>query len=220
MEGLQGLLRSIPSTSYLYGLVEFLDKGTQIVGDNATDYARYASRAIKRLKYNYNKGEQFDKASEEEKQQIENIIKAADSIEQQLDRILQLKAEAKAKAQRHNAGFKNTQSNSRVYMDSDGNRYTVDMAAAEYSENEGLVVTINPVHGDDRTESLRKMQEKLNNAIERIENDSVTNPENKESNDKILSTLNILKDSVQNAIENKQNDKIIMNVSENRDWLS
>lgn len=220
VEGLQGLLRSIPSTSYLYGLVEFLDKGTQIVGDNATDYARYASRAIKRLKYNYNKGEQFDKASEEEKQQIENIIKAADSIEQQLDRILQLKAEAKAKAQRHNAGFKNTQSNSRVYMDSDGNRYTVDMSAAEYSENEGLVVTINPVHGDDRTESLRKMQEKLNKAIERIENDSVTNPENKESNDKVLSTLNILKDSVQKAIENKQSDKIVMNVSENRDWLS
>lgn len=220
VEGLQGMLRSIPSTSYLYGLVEFLDRGAQIVGDNATDYARYASRAIKRLKNDYNKGEAFEKASAEEKQQIENVIKAADSLEQQFDRILQLKAESKAKAQRHNAGFKNTATNSKVYTDTDGNRYTVDMPSAEYSENEGLVLTINPVHEDNKKESLQKMQDKINRAIERIEKDSNVNPENKESNNKLLSTLNTLKESVQNALDNKGQDKIIMNVNENREWLS
>jgi len=67
---------------------------------------------------------------------------------------LQLKAEAKAKAQRHDAGFKNTAANSKVYTDTDGNRYTIDMAASEYSENEGLVLTINPVHEDDKEKSL------------------------------------------------------------------
>ena len=133
---------------------------------------------------------------------------------------MQLKAEAKAKSQRHDAGFKNTAANSKVYTDTDGNRYTIDMAASEYSENEGLVLTINPVHEDDKEKSLQDMQNRINKAIERIEKDSVTKPENKENNDKLLATLNNIKNSIQDAVSNKGKDKIIMRADENREWLS
>lgn len=217
---LQEVLNSVPQESYLYGLVDYLNRGKTKLTENPLDLARYMSRVIKRMKYNYNKGEAFESASAEDKQKIENIINAADNIEKQLDRMLELNAEEKAKAERHNAGFKNTQDNSVVWTDEKGNRYILDNPSAEYSENEGLILTLKRVGDNIESKQYAEAAKNLRKQIESLQKDSEKNPSNKETNDKYISVLQKDLDKINKVKESVTDSKIIMNAAENADWLN
>lgn len=217
---LQQVLDSIPQESYLYGLVDYINRGRTKLTENPLDLARYMSRIIKRMKYQYNKGEAFESASAEDKTKIENIINAADNIEKQLDRMLELNAEEKAKAERHNAGFKNTQDNSVVWTDEKGNRYILDNPSAEYSENEGLILTLKRVGDNIESKQYTEAAKNLRKQIESLQKDSEKNPSNKEVNDKYISVLQKDLDKINKVKESITDSKIIMNAAENADWLN
>lgn len=217
---LQEVLDTIPQESYLYGLVDYLNRGRTKLTENPLDLARYMSRVIKRMKYQYGKGEAFDSASAEDKKKIDNIISAADNIEKQLDRMLELNAEEKAKAERHNAGFKNTQNNSVVWTDSKGNRYILDNPSAEYSENEGLILTLKRVGDDTEVRQYNDAAKNLKKQIDSLQSDSEKNPNNKEANDKYISVLQKDLDKLNKAKESITDNRIIMNAAENADWLN
>lgn len=217
---LQEVLNSIPQESYLYNLVDYLNRGRTKLTENPLDLARYMSRVIKRMKYQYNKGEAFDSASVEDKQKIENIISAADNIEKQLDRMLELNAEEKAKAERHNAGFKNTQNNSVVWTDEKGNKYILDNPSAEYSENEGLILTLKRVGDNTEIKQYSEAAKNLKRQIESLQNDSKKNPNNKDANDKYISVLQKDLDKLNKVKESIADNRIIMNAAENEDWLN
>ena len=217
---LQEVLNSIPQESYLYNLVDYLNRGRTKLTENPLDLARYMSRVIKRMKYQYNKGEAFDSASVEDKQKIENIISAADNIEKQLDRMLELNAEEKAKAERHNAGFKNTQNNSVVWTDEKGNKYILDNPSAEYSENEGLILTLKRVGDNTEIKQYSEAAKNLKKQIESLQNDSKKNPNNKDANDKYISVLQKDLDKLNKVKESIADNRIIMNAAENEDWLN
>ena len=217
---LQEVLDTIPQESYLYGLVDYLNRGRTKLTENPLDLARYVSRVIKRMKYQYNKGEAFESASAEDKQKIENIVNAADNIEKQLDRMLELNAEEKAKAERHNAGFKNTQDNSVVWTDEKGNRYILDNPSAEYSENEGLVITLKRVGNNTEVKQYVDAAKNLKKQIDALQSDSEKNPSNKETNDKYISVLQKDLDKLNKAKEAITDNRIIMNAAENADWLN
>lgn len=217
---LQEVLDTIPQESYLYGLVDYLNRGRTKLTENPLDLARYMSRVIKRMKYQYGKGEAFDSASTDDKKKIENIISAADNIEKQLDRMLELNAEEKAKAERHNAGFKNTQDNSVVWTDGKGNRYILDNPSAEYSENEGLILTLKRVGDDTEVRQYNDAAKNLKKQIDALQSDSEKNPNNKETNDKYISILQKDLDKLNKAKESITDNRIIMNAAENADWLN
>lgn len=217
---LQEVLDTIPQESYLYGLVDYLNRGRTKLTENPLDLARYMSRVIKRMKYQYGKGEAFDSASIDDKKKIENIISAADNIEKQLDRMLELNAEEKAKAERHDTGFKNTQGNSVVWVDEQGNRYVLDNPSAKYSENEGLILTLKRVGDNTEVKQYSEAIKNLKKQIDALHSDSEKNPNNKETNDKYISVLQKDLDKLNKAKESITDNKVIVNATENSDWLN
>lgn len=213
---LHTLLDSIPENSYLRSFAEYLNRGAELT-NTPEEYVRYVSRATNRIKYQYQKGDQFENASEEEKKILKEITDISENMAKQLDRVLRISAESRARAQRKNAGFKAEHT---VWQDASGNRYVVRQNEAEYSENEGLILTLQPVSDASDEKHIDKLLENVAKQKERLTKDSEENPENKEANDKIVETLDVIADNLTRQKENPSQNKIIMRTDQNREWLS
>lgn len=167
---------------------------------------------IKRLKYQYDRGEGFESASEEDKKKLEEIVKLADNVGTKLDQILRLNTESKAKAVRHNAGLLTTLSNSRIWRDENGNEYVVSREDIEYSENEGAIITLKPVAKQGLADEISKTLEQLREKIAKLE-------KNPKENEKQIKALKAVMDSLAKDEADVRNKKIIVNAETARPWL-
>ena len=158
---LEEQLASIPEDSHLYSLVEHINKNAQFVKDNPLNYARYVSRLIKRMKWQYSNGEAAKEAPEDIKKKLEEIVSFANNLEAQVDNVVRLNTEARAKATRHNAGLRTTTENSRMWQDENGNKYTVSREDIEYSENEGAIITLRPAVREGLADEISKTMQQL-----------------------------------------------------------
>lgn len=216
---LESQLATIPEDSHLHSLVENINKNAEFVKQNPLNYARYISRLIKRMKWQYANGEAAKNAPEEVKKQLEEIVSLADSIEAQVDRIVRLNTEAKAKSIRHNAGLKTTLSNSRIWEDENGNKYTVSREDIEYSENEGAIITLKPAVRQGLADEISKTMQQLRDRISELNSDSIKNPDNKKENDKKVTAFDAVLKSLQEHEVDIKNKKIVVNAETARPWL-
>lgn len=205
------LIDSIPDDSYLSEIKNKVSRGSSIIGQDNISYARYITKLLNRLKYKYENNTQSENYTDEEREQFKKLKEVTTSLQSQLEKLLQLNAEVKAKAERHNPKFK---TDSTVWFDADGNRYTFDMPNAEYSENEGLILQMRQMRGDDYSET-QEVIDKLEKRKEAINKDSEKNPDNKEKNDKIISGI----DNVIDTIRDVDTKKNIIEVRADNPWL-
>ena len=216
---LEEQLASIPEDSHLYSLVEHINKNAQFVKDNPLNYARYVSRLIKRMKWQYSNGEAAKEAPEDIKKKLEEIVSFANNLEAQVDNVVRLNTEARAKATRHNAGLRTTTANSRMWQDENGNKYTVSREDIEYSENEGAIITLRPAVREGLADEISKTMQQLRDKITEFNNDSVKNPDNKKENDKKVKAFEAVLQSLQEHENDIKSKRIVVNAEEARPWL-
>lgn len=216
---LEEQLASIPEDSHLYSLVEHINKNAQFVKDNPLNYARYISRLIKRMKWQYSNGEAAKEAPEDIKKKLEEIVSFANNLEAQVDNVVRLNTEARAKATRHNAGLRTTTANSRMWQDENGNKYTVSREDIEYSENEGAIITLRPAVREGLADEISKTMQQLRDKITEFNNDSIKNPDNKKENDKKVKAFEAVLQSLQEHENDIKSKRIVVNAEEARPWL-
>lgn len=216
---LEEQLASIPEDSHLYSLVEHINKNAQFVKDNPLNYARYISRLIKRMKWQYSNGEAAKEAPEDIKKKLEEIVSFANNLEAQVDNVVRLNTEARAKATRHNAGLRTTTANSRMWQDENGNKYTVSREDIEYSENEGAIITLRPAVREGLADEISKTMQQLRDKIAEFNNDSIKNPDNKKENDKKVKAFEAVLQSLQEHENDIKSKRIVVNAEEARPWL-
>ena len=216
---LEEQLASIPEDSHLYSLVEHINKNAQFVKDNPLNYARYVSRLIKRMKWQYSNGEAAKEAPEDIKKKLEEIVSFANNLEAQVDNVVRLNTEARAKATRHNAGLRTTTANSRMWQDENGNKYTVSREDIEYSENEGAIITLRPAVREGLADEISKTMQQLRDKIAEFNNDSIKNPDNKKENDKKVKAFEAVLQSLQEHEDDIKSKRIVVNAEEARPWL-
>ena len=216
---LESQLATIPEDSHLYSLVEHINKNAQFVKDNPLNYARYISRLIKRMKWQYSNGEAAKEAPEDIKKKLEEIVSFANNLEAQVDNVVRLNTEARAKATRHNAGLRTTTANSRMWQDENGNKYTVSREDIEYSENEGAIITLRPAVREGLADEISKTMQQLRDKIAEFNNDSIKNPDNKKENDKKVKAFESVLQSLQEHENDIKSKRIVVNAEEARPWL-
>lgn len=216
---LESQLATIPEDSHLYSLVEHINKNAQFVKDNPLNYARYISRLIKRMKWQYSNGEAAKEAPEDIKKKLEEIVSFANNLEAQVDNVVRLNTEARAKATRHNAGLRTTTANSRMWQDENGNKYTVSREDIEYSENEGAIITLRPAVREGLADEISKTMQQLRDKIAEFNNDSIKNPDNKKENDKKAKAFEAVLQSLQEHENDIKSKRIVVNAEEARPWL-
>lgn len=216
---LESQLATIPEDSHLYSLVEHINKNAQFVKDNPLNYARYISRLIKRMKWQYSNGEAAKEAPEDIKKKLEEIVSFANNLEAQVDNVVRLNTEARAKATRHNAGLRTTTANSRMWQDENGNKYTVSREDIEYSENEGAIITLRPAVREGLADEISKTMQQLRDKIAEFNADSIKNPDNKKENDKKVKAFEAVLQSLQEHEDDIKSKRIVVNAEEARPWL-
>lgn len=159
VEQFRQLIDTIPNDSYLSDIKKQINKYAE--SEDNISYARFVVGLMGRMKRNYDDKANSDKLTDQEKAQLKNLQDVANTFQTQLNDLLNVRAENKAKAERHPAKLS---TNSTVWFDQDGNRYTFDMPKAEYSENEGLVLHMYPVTEDakdtDKENLIKKLEER------------------------------------------------------------
>jgi hypothetical protein len=150
------------------------------------------SRVVKRAAYDYKQKIDGDKATDEEKQQLDKLINFADQVSKSLDNSLRLNAETKARAQRHPAGL-NTEN--RVWMDDEGNRYQFDNNKAEYSEDEGLILHVNRLDTKPHVEEEQAISN-LDKLINRYQEQKSKDPENADTYDNLINSARQQKEAL------------------------
>lgn len=131
------LLSSIPQESVLHNIVDEVNKGRDLVGTDALSYARYLKNLMNKLSKRYTDKKDTEGISDQDKQNLDKLQKAAKHLGDQLTRLTDLVDEDNARTQRHNPNFP---SDSTVWFDENGDRYSFDFTNSEYSEKEGLLL--------------------------------------------------------------------------------
>lgn len=131
------LLSSIPQESVLHNIVDEVNKGRDLVGTDALSYARYLKNLMNKLSKRYTDKKDTEGISDQDKQNLDKLQKAAKHLGDQLTRLTDLVDEDNARTQRHNPNFP---SDFTVWFDENGDRYSFDFTNSEYSEKEGLLL--------------------------------------------------------------------------------
>lgn len=169
VEQFRQLISTIPNDSYLSDIKNQISKYAE--SEDNISYARFVVGLMGRMKRNYEDKANQDKLTDQEKDQLKNLQDVADTFQTQLNDLLNVRAENKAKAERHPAKLS---TNSTVWFDQDGNRYTFDMSRAEYSENEGLVLYMYPVTEDTRDTDRENLIKKLEERKQKLQDKTYT----------------------------------------------
>lgn len=193
VEQFKSLIDSIPDDSYLSEIKQQINK--YVGNEDDLSYARFVVGLMGRMKREYSEKLQSDSLSEDEKTKLKNLQDISDNFQIQLNDLLNIRAENKAKAERHPAKLS---TNSSVWFDSDGNRYTFDMSKAEYSENEGLILHMYPVTEDTKDNDKDNIIKKLEDRKKKLQDKEYTEEQSEEQKldkdtidaiDRILSQL-------------------------------
>ena len=159
VEQFRQLVDTIPNDSYLVDIKKQIKKYAD--SEDNISYARFVVGLMGRMKRDYDDKIKSEKLTEPEKVQLKNLQDVTNTFQTQLNDLLNIRAESKAKAERHPAKLS---ANTTVWFDSDGNRYTFDMPKAEYSENEGLILHMYPLTEDskdtDKENLIKKLEER------------------------------------------------------------
>lgn len=152
---LEEQLNQIPQDTALGKFAQRLLQGRNL-SKNDEQYAQYIEATAKTYQKQYQQQLETENASEEEKQQLQNLIDTAKHLGDNIRAIRENIAERNARKQRHDAGFK---ADSRIYHDEEGNTYQFNMQEAEYSQDEGLVLkyrrTNDPEYVKDTDEYIK-----------------------------------------------------------------
>lgn len=159
------ILSSIPENSYLYGIVEEVNKGKQLVADNPIKYARYLKNVMRRLSSNYKNKAEGEGVSEEDKNNLKNLQTIAENVDKKITQLTDLIAEEAARNQRHNPKFP---SDTSVWFDENGDRYVFDFTKSEYSENEGLILSGKKLSDNKEDIATRSTIDKLKKERDKI----------------------------------------------------
>jgi hypothetical protein len=115
------------------------------------------------LKWDYQRKAKDESVSDEDKAKLNKVLEVAEGLTTKLNNIVKLDVEARAKAQVYKPAL---ESESRIWTDEAGNRYQFDMNKAEYSENDGLVLTMHQIFDDDMDASVKDAFTRLDKTIE------------------------------------------------------
>lgn len=120
---LEEQLNKIPQDTVLGKFAQRLLQGKNL-SKNDEQYAQYIEATAKTYQKQYQQQLETENATEEEKQQLQNLIDTAKHLGDNIRSIRENIAERNARKQRHDAGFK---ADSRIYHDEEGNTYQFNM---------------------------------------------------------------------------------------------
>lgn len=158
-------------TNAVYDLiVKPILRGKSLIADDPIAFARFVSQTMRNLKSQYQNKLDEKNMSEAEKELMKKLKTIAETLGDKTDSLANLAVEEKAKARRHKL---NLPTDSQKYRDADGNEYTLQNQNAQYSENEGVVLSLkqsNPENekaAQERIDKLNEIKKDLENELKK-----------------------------------------------------
>ena len=184
------LLSSIPQESVLHNIVDEVNKGRDLVGTDALSYARYLKNLMNKLSKRYADKKDTEGISDQDKQNLDKLQKAAKHLGDQLTRLTDLVDEDNARTQRHNPNFP---SDSTVWFDENGDRYSFDFTNSEYSEKEGLLLRGRKIAQNSEKDRINEQINTLESELKML--DSQEDETSKQSATSLRKTISQLKEA-------------------------
>lgn len=184
------LLSSIPQESVLHNIVDEVDKGRDLVGTDALSYARYLKNLMNKLSKRYTDKKDTEGIFDQDKQNLDKLQKAAKHLGDQLTRLTDLVDEDNARTQRHNPNFP---SDSTVWFDENGDRYSFDFTNSEYSEKEGLLLRGRKIAQNSEKDGINEQINTLESELKML--DSQEDEASKQSATLLRKTISQLKEA-------------------------
>lgn len=184
------LLSSIPQESVLHNIVDEVNKGRDLVGTDALSYARYLKNLMNKLSKRYADKKDTEGISDQDKQNLDKLQKAAKHLGDQLTRLTDLVDEDNARTQRHNPNFP---SDSTVWFDENGDRYSFDFTNSEYSEKEGLLLRGRKIAQNSEKDRINEQINTLESELKML--DSQEDEASKQSATSLRKTISQLKEA-------------------------
>lgn len=184
------LLSSIPQESVLHNIVDEVNKGRDLVGTDALSYARYLKNLMNKLSKRYTDKKDTEGISDQDKQNLDKLQKAAKHLGDQLTRLTDLVDEDNARTQRHNPNFP---SDSTVWFDENGDRYSFDFTNSEYSEKEGLLLRGRKIAQNSEKDRINEQINTLESELKML--DSQEDEASKQSATSSRKTISQLKEA-------------------------
>ena len=184
------LLSSIPQESVLHNIVDEVNKGRDLVGTDALSYARYLKNLMNKLSKRYTDKKDTEGISDQDKQNLDKLQKAAKHLGDQLTRLTDLVDEDNARTQRHNPNFP---SDSTVWFDENGDRYSFDFTNSEYSEKEGLLLRGRKIAQNSEKDRINEQINTLESELKML--DSQEDEASKQSATSLRKTISKLKEA-------------------------
>lgn len=184
------LLSSIPQESVLHNIVDEVNKGRDLVGTDALSYARYLKNLMNKLSKRYTDKKDTEGISDQDKQNLDKLQKAAKHLGDQLTRLTDLVDEDNARTQRHNPNFP---SDSTVWFDENGDRYSFDFTNSEYSEKEGLLLRGRKIAQNSEKDRINEQINTLESELKML--DSQEDEASKQSATSLRKTISQLKEA-------------------------
>lgn len=173
---LNELLESVPQddANAVYDLIiKPLLRGKGLINKDPISFARFVSQTMRNLKSQYNAKLNEKDMSEAERELLKKLKNIAETLGDKTDLLSELAIEEKARAKRHGLTLA---TDSQKYQDEDGNEYTLQNKKAQYSENEGVVLTLRKTNkaaqkeSDDRLAKLKEIQKDLEDRLNERQN--------------------------------------------------
>lgn len=184
------LLNSIPQESVLHNIVDEVNKGRDLVGTDALSYARYLKNLMNKLSKRYTDKKDTEGISDQDKQNLDKLQKAAKHLGDQLTRLTDLVDEDNARTQRHNPNFP---SDSTVWFDENGDRYSFDFTNSEYSEKEGLLLRGRKIAQNSEKDRINEQINTLESELKLL--DSQEDEASKQAATSLRKTISKLKEA-------------------------
>lgn len=184
------LLSSIPQESVLHNIVDEVNKGRDLVGTDALSYARYLKNLMNKLSKRYTDKKDTEGISDQDKQNLDKLQKAAKHLGDQLTGLTDLVDEDNARTQRHNPNFP---SDSTVWFDENGDRYSFDFTNSEYSEKEGLLLRGRKIAQNSEKDRINEQINTLESELKML--DSQEDEASKQSATSLRKTISQLKEA-------------------------
>lgn len=176
VEELNQLLESVPKddTNAVYDLiVKPLLRGKSLISKDPISFARFVSQTMRNLKNQYNSKLNEKDMNEAERELLKKLKLVAETLGDKTDLLSELAIEEKARAKRHGLTLA---TDSQKYSDEAGNEYTLQNKKAQYSENEGVVLSLRKTNkaaekeSDERLAKLREIQKDLEDRLSEKQN--------------------------------------------------
>lgn len=145
---------------------------------------------MNKLSKRYTDKKDTEGISDQDKQNLDKLQKAAKHLGDQLTRLTDLVDEDNARTQRHNPNFP---SDSTVWFDENGDRYSFDFTNSEYSEKEGLLLRGRKIAQNSEKDRINEQINTLESELKML--DSQEDEASKQSATSLRKTISQLKEA-------------------------